>query len=298
MKLKAKLLIIVSLVFCVFAFCGHGILHIILYPGFLELEYAEAKRDMQRCAKALDNEVVHLASFAGDWACWDDSHQFVLDGNQQFIDSNLDPLTFSRANLNLIYFLDDQGKVIWGKVYDNDFSTVLKLPDFIRDRLPRLHPLLQNINSPLLVSGYHKTSQGPMLVTSHPITASDGTGKPAGTLIMGRFFNDAVVENIGSQIGIPLTLFSLSSPDVPKDVVEVFNAKNPPEIHYTLSESEGSLHSYILFRDLLGSPLFLMQGDIPRNISTSGVKSFHSALVFILIAGFFMLLTVLFVLQR
>lgn len=298
MKLKAKLLIVVSLVFAMFAFCGHGILHMILYPGFLELEYAEAKLDMQRCSKALDNEIAHLVNFAGDWACWDDSYQFVLDGNQQFIDSNLDPLTFSRANLHLIYFLDDQGKVIWGRVYGNDFSTVLKLPELIRDRLPRLHPLLQNINKPLPVYGYQKTSQGPMLVSSHPITASDGTGRPAGTLIMGRFINDAAVENIGKQIGLPLALFSLSSPDLPKDVAEVFKSKNPPEIHYTLSESDGSLHSYILFRDLMGSPIFLIQGDIPRNISIAGIKSFHFALIFILVAGFFMLLSVLFVLQR
>lgn len=298
MKLKAKLLIIVSLVFSVFAFCGHIILHMTLYPRFLELEYTEAKRDMQRCRKALENEIVHLTNFAGDWAYWDDSYQFVLDGNQAFIDSNLDSIAFSQANLNLIYFLNDQGKVIWGKVYDNDFATVLTLPDLIRDRLPRLHPLLQNSNDPLLIHGYHKTSQGPMLVASHPITDRGRTDKVVGTLIMGRFLSDAVVEKTASQIGLHLTLFPLSSPDLPKDVTEVFKAKNPPDIHYMHTESGDKLHSYILFRDLAGGPLFLMQGKTPRNISIAGGKILHFALIFVCIAGFFMLVTVLFVLQR
>ena len=287
----------ISLVFSVFAFCGYGLLTMTLYPRFMELERAEAKGDMQRCLKALDNEIAQLTGFAGDWACWDDSYRFVLDGNQAFIDSNLGPLNFSRARINLIYFLDSRGKVVWGKVYDKDFSTSLQLPDLIRERLPRLHPLSRNRDKFDSIDGYQKTSQGPMLISSHPITASDGTERPAGTLIMGRFLNYAAVEEIGSRIGLNLTLFSLASPGLPKEVAEVFTGENPPEIYYRPSEADGKFYSYMLFRDLMGRPLFLLQGEKNSNIKAAGVKSVHFALVFIGIVGLFLLLAILVVLQ-
>ncbi len=222
----------------------------------------------------------------------------VLLGNQEFIDSYLQPVFLSQNILHLLYFLDAQGKVVWGVIHDTDFATTLQFPELIRNRLPSLHPLRQNLDNPLVVRGIQETVKGPMLISSHPVTTGDGINNPAGTLIMGRFLDDNIMQKISSPVGMAVGLFSLQSRDVPNDVAAVFLTEDHPRIYNVFSDFNETFFSYAPVPDIMGAHQYLLRAEIPRHISIAGSKNLHLALVLIFLAGFVILLTLLVVLQR
>jgi len=60
----------------------------------------------------LFNDVVDgLDRATYDWSAWDDiTYQFIQDGNQEYIDNNLDPATWKSSN-KFIYFGDLAGNL-------------------------------------------------------------------------------------------------------------------------------------------------------------------------------------------
>ena len=65
---------------------------------------------------------------ANDWAHWDDAYSFVSGNNPSFITNNLPSSIFSRLHLNIIMFVDDNGKIVYGKAYDLQTNKSINLP--------------------------------------------------------------------------------------------------------------------------------------------------------------------------
>ena len=58
------------------------------------IEISEAKRDVRRAANAVTADVEDLERMLRDWAWWDDSYAFMVDGAPEFLEANLQPRTF------------------------------------------------------------------------------------------------------------------------------------------------------------------------------------------------------------
>jgi len=118
MKLKSKMVIVLVAIMVILTIAYYGVFRLIILKSFSHLDEQLAKRNMGRCVAALAREVKHLDSFVSDWSDWDDSYQFVLDGNKTYITANLIEETFKNQKLLLIHFYDSHGHLVWGKTYD------------------------------------------------------------------------------------------------------------------------------------------------------------------------------------
>ena len=107
-KLFLILFLILFLFLTVFAVVEQQLLQRVVYPEFAELERREAVKDIHRVVEAVNREAFHLDNLCAEWASWDDSHLFVLDGNQRFQQSHLGDNAFVQSRLNLIHFLQLQ----------------------------------------------------------------------------------------------------------------------------------------------------------------------------------------------
>ena len=106
----------------------------VILQSFRELEQTEAHKDMGRCLDVLYREIHHLHSLATDWAVWDDSFQFAKDGNEKYIESNLQMETLeNNGRINLIYILTPQGKVVWGQSTGVCCLVITSLPSRAQD---------------------------------------------------------------------------------------------------------------------------------------------------------------------
>src|SRR5262245_38765932 len=186
MSLRAKILVILSLVVVLFALLDHGIQQMLVFPQFSEIEHKAAEKDVRRVEAAIRGEVQHLDRRCEDWAAWDDTWRFVVEPNTEYVDSNLGTQSFHKNGINLLYICDREGCVVWGRILDLADDRTLSLRDFPAETLAESHPLLTERGRR---PGLWMTEHGPLLVSARPILDSQREGPERGTVILGRFLD-------------------------------------------------------------------------------------------------------------
>jgi len=148
-----------------------------VFPGFVMLEHDEAKKDIIRSVEAIQRETHHLDALCHDWAAWNDTYDFIQDRNSDYINSNLVLTSFTDNELNIIYLLDNKGKLVWGEIRDLKSEELIHLPEFSAAALTQTHPLLSYKTNEgglekISIEGIYLTSHGPLIVSSRPIITS------------------------------------------------------------------------------------------------------------------------------
>ena len=298
MSLRWKISLIVVIVITLFAALDYGIQRLIIFPSFVELEHKEAKKDLERCFEAISREIYHLDTFNHDWAAWDDTYQFVQDGNTEFSTSNLVAQTFVQNGLNLIYVCNKNGKVVWGEIRDTETWKKIHLEGFPALSLPPAHRLLSHDSVDSAVAGIFSTEAGPMVVSSRPIVTSINTGPIRGTLIMGRFLNENAVETLARQTRVDFQLWQIGGDAMPKREKELLKDVNGDEPLLVDGDDNNVIHVYATYPDVEGMPALLVRADISKEISAQGSAALRFALLSILVAGMIVLLFLFVLLQR
>ena len=171
--------------------------------------------------EALRDEIHHLDVFTNDWASWDDTYQFIQDRNKAYIVSNLGIQTFLDNKLNIIYFCDSKGEVIWGEIRDLESGQVIRLPE-----LPPLFSLKTICCSSTAtldssITGIYDTAMGPIMVASRPILTSERKGPVQGSLIMGRFIDNDLKQALSEQTRVDFQLYPVKGDSMPPAEREV-----------------------------------------------------------------------------
>ncbi len=270
MPIRKEILFALLFLLTTFALLSLTIHNRIIMPGFLQLEREEAEKDIRRSVSSLKSEISHLDNLNYDWAAWDDTYEFILDQNKDYIESNLVDSSFTDNNINLIYFLDRSGKVVWGRAFDLEEEEDLEIPEFPQDIFPEDHPLL-GLKDP---ADFHAniiiTSHGPMLVSSRPIITSNLEGPSRGTMIMGRLLNDGYIKKLAEQTQTLLSVWTINSGSFPEKYKSVI-PKVSNESTILISEiSESNLDVFTSVADISNTPALLFKLKVKRDVSRKG----------------------------
>ena len=141
-SLKSKVVSILIGVFALTLAINYGIQKYIVYPNFVDLEHEEAQKDLERSLRAIKREIHHLDTICRDWSAWDDTYDFIKSHSKEYIESNLVMGTFTSNDLNIIYFIDNDGKVVWGEIYNLETEKTMKLADFPKGVFQKTHSLI------------------------------------------------------------------------------------------------------------------------------------------------------------
>src|SRR4051812_8202142 len=194
MTLRSKTLFIVSITLVGLI----GVLYItsttILLGGFARIEEQNTRRNVQRVLDAYADEIAKADITTHDWAAWDDTYAFIEDGNQDYIKTNLIDATAARLGLNLIVYVHEPDRVVFSTGFDTTTGKNIPLPKSFLPHLTSSDILLQHADLHTGFTGVIMMPEGPLLVAARPILTSDGNGPSRGTLIMGRYLDNAVVE--------------------------------------------------------------------------------------------------------
>jgi two-component system NtrC family sensor kinase len=290
MSLRSKIFLILAVVVALYAAIDYGVQRWIVFPQFIALEQEEAKKDTVRCVEALRREIHHLDLEAHDWAAWDDTYEFVQDRNNEYIEANLNLGSFKTANFNLIYIVNPKGGVTWGQIYDLETEETIQVDEFPKEALPGAHPLLahetgQTSLADTTIAGILMTTRGPMLVASRPILTSNNKGPIRGTIIMGRFLGDDVVETLVEQTRVDFQLWPIQSDSIPPDDTDTLQHITEDAPFFIREGTHGHLSVYTTFADIQGTPALLFRADIPREITAKGATALWAAMISILAAA-------------
>lgn len=301
MSLKSKAGLIFLGIFILYGVTDYALQQFVILPSFIDLEHAEARKDLERAIEAIKGEVHHLNTFCWDWSAWDDTYEFVADPSRKYIESNLTTTTFTDNRVNLIYFVNGDGTVVWGETRDLKSGELISLNDFEEGLFKDNHPLIPTGKgdgnlSEISVSGLFLTEKGPMLVASRPILTSENEGPVRGTLMMGRFLDERLIKTLVDQTKVLFRIQPASEGSVSGFRKKTSSGKSPK---YSI-EQQGKEHLRIQtpLSDVTGKSDFLISAVVPRTISLKGYETTRYALVTGFISVFVMLIIMLFVLQR
>lgn len=277
---------VILVVFAVLFFAGvnHALQRWVIIPSFIKLEQKQAETELQRVIDAIQREAEHIELLAGDWALWDDTYNFVQDQNQEYVDSNLVWETLEGSSgINLIFFYDIQGRVVWGEVFDPAQGGLIQVKEFPQDMPVPIEVLFQHTSVDSSIAGIIGTSAGPVLIASKPVVTSRKEGPIAGTMLMGRFLGKALLDKLAKQTRVDFTASLIRNNSLKDSMQSHFNYLHVD--HNGVNEiDENSLEISGQVSGLEGRPVLDVHAVIPREIMVQGLKVARLASISVLVS--------------
>jgi diguanylate cyclase (GGDEF)-like protein/PAS domain S-box-containing protein len=153
--------------------------------------------DIERVVNAIGFEAQNLSSLARDYAVWDETYQYARGANPGYIEANLGETVYDNLNLGLFAVYDARGRALIAVCDERDQPSVPceDYPDgFTISRWRTTDD--SGDNGIIAVVG--KT----ILCAFTPIVRSDGSGTPAGVLLMGRTIDGNFVSELRERTGV------------------------------------------------------------------------------------------------
>ncbi len=291
LPLKYKLLSFNFFIFAGFLLLSAAILFLLIVPSLKKLEDNSAQKDMRRVITSILHEINTVDALAFDRGTWDDTYNFVLDRNTEYVSSNLADQTHIELKLNLIMIVDARGQSIWQRAFDLKTNRPIAITKFLKKSpLPSLS--LVNRYSPTSpITGIINTDQGPMMVSSRPILKTNNTGQPRGRLILGRLLTSDLIQKIASRVGVPFTLIPLTRSE------SRFTTSKSNSIYLSKSGDERLKVNALLF-DIIGKPLIKLSATVSEEISNQGTRAIKNVLLLMTLTGSTLLAIMLTATQR
>ncbi|MBI9111697.1 CHASE4 domain-containing protein [Maridesulfovibrio ferrireducens] len=225
-----------------------GISQFMKHSSYL-IEKSLVEENFDRVFYAVSKSIEELGRSCSDWAWWDGSFQFMKDHNEKFISSNLVPEVFNTLNVDFVLFIDNDGKIF-------DAHSTVSTDDVQRCFIH------EGGNGKALIeatgkegkSGLLRISHSIVMISSHKIMNSLMDKEPRGTLVMGRFFGDEDIVELGKNLHMQLSLTELQDNKEDGVFFDSSSFVGVPAVGYKV------------LKDVLGKPLVSLKLKMGQDI--------------------------------
>jgi sensor domain CHASE-containing protein len=134
LSITTKMILIILVSICFLASVLYFISASVLSKSYLTIEHQAILKDLERANGAIDNLSTQLTVKLHDWATWDDTYNFILDSNQEYLESNLAHDSIANLEINAMFFVDKEGGIIFKRMVDSQTSEEIdsvKIGEFI-----------------------------------------------------------------------------------------------------------------------------------------------------------------------
>ncbi len=257
-----------------------------------DIESRDVDMQSRQLERGFATELDDLYSALGDYAISNETAEFARGNRPDFFTGSLNAGALVRLDVDTFLLLD--------RNLDTRASLALDATALQEYEIPPDPDLLAAIKQAVTsgqlngnadsVRGIVQRARGPALFAVRPIFDSTGTGQPHGWIAFARAFTPAVVERMGRFSPWPVTGFPVASLDragVPDEVREWVRLA----AHRQPADTRGGpqpLNGYLILRDQVGSPVWLLQLEIPRSASAQATRTtlYQTILLGLLVGGF------------
>ncbi len=238
----------------------------IILGNYQELESDYVRGEMNLIGNNIESEIKNLESNAPDWGAWDDTYAFVRGEQPEYPAINLVNATFRTLRVNFIVITDTGGRIRYGQGYDLAADSPVPLrPDLAAElaRDPASDLVTGNGDG---FSGFLSLPEGPVLLASSPVLHSDYSGPVQGSVILGRYVNDAEIGLLTEGTNISLSIRPADSPQQsPADPAALSGST---VVVRPLDEQQ--VEGVRLVRDIYGNDTLLLSLRMDRAIYRQG----------------------------
>lgn len=271
MSLRTRTLVILTATLSVALLVLTLVLQSILEDKFSALENRKAQDHVRRIELALDNLSSQLASKTTDWAQWDDTYNFMLDRNEDYLKSNISFETLSAIAVTYVVYRDTEGTLVRGYEVDYSQESVGDLSPQAMKTLGKGTETMPGTLPDATKSGLTMVGEKPYLFAAIPIFDSRRSEACRGSLLFAIALDDKLTETLAQQTRLDVHIID------PKK----FAATNGSLYQSLLRSSDPiavptsgeQILGFKLLKDSNGTPIRLVQVTLVRDIFLHGQEA-------------------------
>lgn len=262
------------------------ILHTVMHDKINILEDKYIIENVERTKKEIFKEIEVLDTIVMDWAVWDNSYQFMIDKNPEYIKANLSEDTLNNLKVNIMLFIDNKGNLVHGEGYDIQKKESVPIDEallkYIKD-----HSLLQNNDVKYRKSGIVTLNGKDLILLSIcPILTSAGEGPINGYIVLGANFTEKKIADIGEELNSEIKLTFLKDFEYDRKFFDLKDDKIQID-----AVSDQKIIGRAFLDDIDGKHLLLLSIEKNRDINNIGEAGIKATLWLLL--GLFFLFAII-----
>lgn len=302
LRLKTLALIVVTLVVSATALFYFATS--ITRSSYKTLEDQSANRDLQRLEKVFLADLKGLFAVLEDFASWDDTYEFVETRDPDYARSNFSVETFSVPGIEFVLIVNKEGEVVHSSSHGVPANAANPVFELLASELSLDGDLYEDLPEEF---GLITIGNSTVMIAMAPVLRSDDTGPSRGIMLVARFLDDKLIEDLRLRTQLDISFLNLMSSPVTEDQdadVELLLERagkagptlfKPP--HLLRPVDEKILVGSILMPDIFGDPMLLWSLKIPRDIHLQGQKSLQLLLIAMAIVGTILIVCVVLLLE-
>ncbi len=298
MSLRVKTLFIISAVLASLVLILYLITQTVLVKSFEALEEQNTREHVERALTAINEQIENLSANNLDYAFWDDTYNYMVDRNEDYIVDNLGNVFFINLGLNLEAFVTPEGEMVYIKVVDLQTEEERPVPEGLESYMAAGSPFLDHADETGSVAGIVLLDEAPMLLSSRAILTSQLEGPSQGSLFFGQFLDEAKVQELSESLRLPLTIQRLDQGDLTADFQAARDALTVAAPTFVKPLDAAYVGGYGLVADINGNPVLLLRVELPRDIYAQGQSSIQLFLGLLIIVGMVFVIVTILLLER
>lgn len=265
---------------------------VVIAPAFGRIERQAAVKNLVRCVDALKSEIEGIDTLTSDYAAWDDTCQFVADGNEAYRKSNLTESFHETTGNDFFAVVNPELQIIAANCLDPTSNKSVDCSSLIQQILKPDSGLALFSDEEQSKSGLIRTEHGIMLIASRPILTSKREGPVRGAVLMGRLLSPARIAALAKKTHVNVQIHAVDDNALPaavSSVLPMLPGVGADAIPATELD-ENTLQAVQVLNDVFGEPLVVVRLLNPRTISQQGKSAANAAMICSLIGVLSMIL--------
>lgn len=233
------------------------------------IQETEVRENGELVQRILKREIDNLAVKQSDWARWDDTYEFITNRNQAYIESNLNDESLRLLGVDIMAFVNNSGEIVYTKQILTNGISEETIPSSLEIYLIDRGALLDFSDPTSIKSGLLTTAEATFMISSQPITTSDGRGDKRGTIVFARYLTENYNELLSSLSGYSIRIAPYDTHRASEGGGDMAKKLSIPGALY-IEYNEKKVASYQLLKNIFDNPSLLLRVEQPASIIVQG----------------------------
>jgi two-component sensor histidine kinase/sensor domain CHASE-containing protein len=256
----------------------------ILLDSYEGLESRYLERDVQRVLGDIVRQEAGLGRAVGDNAAWSAMYKFVLHPSSAFADAKITPESIANLRVDIVMVLNNEGTGVYGRAFGKGAAKP-GIVESLSAWIAAHHSRVLIPDKTGTAQGIIRLSQGLLLLATRPILDDLRSLPVAGTLVMGRLFDEAAVAEMAKQLLITVSVHGMgdaAASELVRRAKPLLTEEHPLSIDTTRDRTASV---FALLHDMDDVPVAIVQVDSPRDIRQQGVRTTRYFFLWLLFIG-------------
>lgn len=268
----------------------------ILTNSYIALETDSVRQNLQRVRNAFNNEIDVINALTRDWTNWDTAYEFGNDGNQDFIESELDDDIIGNIGMNAVIFINTIREPLYAAVYNVEEGASQPMSDSMYAPLSMLM-LDESLPPTEVVSGYFVLDGQPFIVSTKPLLPSRAEPPASGALLFGRTLDAEKIAQLNASLDLSFELFVVNE-NLPADIATAQSliASGVPSVIVPVDDT--TINGYLLIESLNESPDLAVRLTLPRDVYQQGQATIRAFFLFLVVTALLGSILIMMLIER